>query len=158
MTLTLEEIVTEPVDFDNALKYRIVNFEIEKTCSILNYTNIVSHTNLPGNINQDWRIIKLIDGNFEIMSVDPEEVCRGKSFTFNGERHQVTISPWRFSGNPDQRWIIEKINGTDQCIIKTVSNPQLVLTIKDCSSDEDAIIFAESYTGRECQKWRIVKT
>lgn len=155
MTLTLKSQVNENVNFDNALKYKIINYENEKACSIKDYTNIVQYENVSGYINQSWRFIKLVDGSFEIMSEDPDDRCRGRCFTSNGDKKQVTIQNWRFVNNNDQRWLIEKIDKDNDLYTIKANVTGLALTVKDCATNNDAIVIVEKYTGRECQKWRL---
>lgn len=155
MTLTLNSQVNATVDIDSGRNFHIVNFENEKACSINNYANIVQDENENEHVNQHWRLIKLYDQNFEIMSEDPDDRCRGRCFTYHGDKKQVTITNWRFLGNNDQRWDIKKIDGTTDLYTIRACTTDLVLTVKDCATNNGAIVIAEKYTGRECQKWRL---
>ncbi|HEY3363280.1 MAG TPA: RICIN domain-containing protein [Methanosarcina sp.] len=147
--------VNEDVDFDNALYYHIICYESDKACSIKDYTNIVQHENSPKANHQKWRLIKLSDGNYEIMSENPEDKCRGKCLTCIDNKQQVVLQNWKVSNNDPQRWHFHKIPGSNDLYRIRANGSEYSLTVKDCSPDEDAPVVIEMYRERECQKWRL---
>lgn len=145
----------------SAYRYRIINQQTGQACAIVgnDIKNIVQYPKEDNNVSENWRLLNLNDGVCEIMSDDTNQQAKGNCFTAGGENTQVVLQSWKGINNDDQRWTINLAStGTEELYAITNNSANLALTVKDCSSAENAPITVEKFTGLKCQLWKLVST
>lgn len=145
----------------SAYRYRIINQQTGQACAIVgnDLKNIVQYPKEDSKVWENWRLLNLNDSGCEIMSDDANQQAKGNCFTASDDNAQVVLQSWKGADNNDQRWTISLAStGTEELYVITNNSANLALTVKDCSSAENAPVTVEKFTGLKCQLWKLVNT
>jgi hypothetical protein len=129
---------------DNALRYRIVSFPTGLVCATYP-PNVVQYNDQEPHIGEDFRLIQLVDGSYEIMCDNCiGNALNGTCFTIRGINQPIYLDWWHFTNNINQRWIIESIKdsgkGGPLYKIKSSVDKDYVLTVSTGSTLAMALI------------------
>ena len=140
---------------DNALQYKIFNKANNFACRI-DDQKFITQSAQDLNPTLGWRVIKLVDGTYEIKSESSDGFWRGLSFTQSGQK--VTVDHWAFTSNVNQRWQIIDLKDKkypDLCIICDYYTKMALTSPKDINTE---VTFSKYDPDDipDTQKWRMV--
>ena len=144
--------------FDNALNYKILTADGNYAFAIWEKEYVNVRKKDGKSVFENWRLISLNDGTYEIMSEDSNDCKRGLCITHDyNTSGPVKVKPRQFKFNENQRWEIEALEGSNVYTIKAHNAPHLLTLQGDPKSNND-ISASEPKSKDEIsdmQKWLI---